>query len=139
MRPIQPFETSTLLPFVSFQTARSGGSGGQHVNKVETKVTLLFDIAAATFLSADEKDRIRRRLTGRIQADGLLQVVSQETRSQLKNKEIAIQKLAVLLAEAMKVDKPRKATKPSRAAVQKRLDAKRRQALRKINRKGDWL
>ena len=135
---IDHMDTDALLPFVQFQTSRSGGAGGQHVNKVETKVTLLFDVAAATCLSADEKDRIYHRLAARMQADGRVQVISQETRSQLQNKQIAIQKLVDLLSAALKTEKPRKATKPSKAAVQKRLDAKRRQALRKINRKGDW-
>ncbi|RQP16261.1 MAG: aminoacyl-tRNA hydrolase [Parapedobacter sp.] len=139
MTRIKQIDAEALLPFVSFQTSRSGGSGGQHVNKVETKVTLLFDMDAVTFFSAVEKDRIRRRLASRLQADGRLQVVSQETRSQLQNKEIAVQKLVELLDHALRTDKPRKATKPSKAAVQKRLDAKRQQALRKINRKKDWL
>lgn len=138
MTRIKRIEADVLRPFISFQTARSGGSGGQHVNKVETKVTLLFDVNAATCFSGEEKDRIRRRLAGRLQADGVVQVVSQQTRSQLQNKEIALQKLAELLAVALQTDKPRNATKPSKAAVQKRLDAKRQQALRKINRKKDW-
>lgn len=139
MTRIMQIDADALLSFVSFQTSRSGGSGGQHVNKVETKVTLLFDVDAATFFSDEEKDRIRQRLANRLQTDGRLQVVSQETRSQLKNKEIAVQKLIELLSQAIKTDKPRKATKPSKAAVQKRLDTKRQRALRKINRKKDWL
>lgn len=139
MTPRKHLEGDALLPFVSFQTARSSGSGGQHVNKVETKVTLLFDLEAVAFLSAAEKDRIRRKLAGRLQADGYVQVVCQETRSQLQNKALAVQKLVELLTGALKTEKTRKATKPSKAAVQKRIDAKRRQALRKINRKKDWL
>ena len=77
-------DVDALLPFVRFQTSRSGGAGGQHVNKVETRVTLLFDIAAATVFSDDEKARIRKRLAGRLQADGRLQLSSQETRSQFR-------------------------------------------------------
>ncbi len=139
MTLIERIDTELLLPFVQFQTSRSGGAGGQHVNKVETKVTLLFDIAAATIFSEEEKARIRKRLSNRLQAEGFLQISSQETRSQLRNKELAIQKLVELLSNALKTEKPRKATKPSKAAVQKRLDAKRQQALRKINRRKDWL
>ncbi|HWL00604.1 MAG TPA: alternative ribosome rescue aminoacyl-tRNA hydrolase ArfB [Parapedobacter sp.] len=135
---IKRIDPDLLLPFVQFQTSRSGGAGGQHVNKVETKVTLLFDIAAATLFSEAEKARLRKQLSNRLQSEGLLQISSQETRSQLRNKEVALQKLAELLSDALKTEKPRKATKPSKAAVQKRLDAKRQQSLRKINRKKDW-
>jgi len=138
MTMIKRIDPDLLLPFVQFQTSRSGGAGGQHVNKVETKVTLLFDIAAATLFSEAEKARLRKQLSNRLQSEGLLQISSQETRSQLRNKEVALQKLAELLSDALKTEKPRKATKPSKAAVQKRLDAKRQQSLRKINRKKDW-
>lgn len=135
MNKIDPHE---LLPFVRFKTSRSGGSGGQHVNKVETKVALLFDIDAATSFSEAEKERIKTRLKNRLQADGRIQVNSQETRSQLENKEIALERLSGLLHAALQTTKSRKATKPSKAAVQARLDAKRRQALRKINRRRNW-
>lgn len=135
---IKRIDPDLLLPFVQFQTSRSGGAGGQHVNKVETKVTLLFDIAAATLFSEEEKVRLRKQLSNRLQSEGLLQISSQETRSQLRNKEFALRKLVELLSDALKTEKPRKATKPSKAAVQKRLDAKRQQSLRKINRKKDW-
>lgn len=138
MTRIERINADLLLPFVQFQTSRSGGAGGQHVNKVETKVTLLFDIAAAAVFSEEEKVRIRKRLANRLLADGLVQVSSQETRSQLRNKDLALQKLVELLSNALRIEKPRKATKPSKAAVQKRLDAKRQQALRKINRRKDW-
>lgn len=138
MTRIERIDLNSLSPFVQIRTARSGGAGGQHVNKVETKVTVLFDISAATFLSADDKERVKKRLSNRLQADGLLQVASQATRSQLRNRELAMQKLVELLSNALRTEKPRKATKPSKAAVQKRLDAKRQQALRKINRRKDW-
>lgn len=138
MARIEQINADLLLPFVRFQTSRSGGAGGQHVNKVETKVMLLFDIAAATVFSEEEKARLRKRLSNRLQAEGLLQVTNQETRSQLRNKELALQKLVELVSNALKTEKPRKATKPSKAAVQRRLDTKRQQALRKINRRKDW-
>src|SRR5690606_12065837 len=107
--------------------------------KVETKVTLLFDIDAATSFSRVEKEQIKARLRNRLQGNNVVQVSSQATRSQLENKEIALQKLLVLLASALEIPKSRKATKPSKRAVQARLDAKRKQALRKIQRKKNWL
>jgi len=127
-----------LEPYVQYKTARSGGSGGQHVNKVETKVVLLFDVDAAAVFTPAERERIKLRLAARMQADGRIQVQSQESRSQLKNKEIALGRLADLLAQALQVDKPRKKTKPSRAAVNARLEAKRRRSLRKIERRKRW-
>ena len=138
MTQIRQIDTDSLLPFVQFQTSRSGGAGGQHVNKVETKVTALFDLDAATIFSPEEKQRIGKRLSNRLQADGMLQLSSQQTRSQFQNKEVVLRKLATLLSDALKEEKPRKPTKPSRAAVQRRLDAKRQQALRKIDRRKGW-
>lgn len=139
MRPTHPLDPASLTPFVQVQTARSGGSGGQHVNKVETKVTLLFDLEAAPMFTADERVRIHKQLSHRFREDGLLQVMCQETRSQSQNKVIALQRLAAMLSAARTPVKPRKTTKPSRAAVERRLETKRRQALRKINRRKDWL
>jgi len=131
-------DSGKLLPFIRYKTSRSGGSGGQHVNKVESKVTLLFDIDSATVFTDVEKARIRARLKRRLQADGCIQISSQVTRSQLENKAIALARLVELLHAAQQTAKPRKATKPSKAAVRARLDAKHRQALRKISRRKDW-
>jgi ribosome-associated protein len=124
-----------IIPYIRYKTSRSSGSGGQNVNKVASKVELLFNFNECVLFNEDEKALIRTKLSNRIQADGLLQIISQESRSQLENKEIAIEKLVSLLAKALQVNKSRKKTKPSKRAVQKRLDSKRRQALKKINRK----
>jgi ribosome-associated protein len=124
-----------IIPYVRYKTSRSGGSGGQNVNKVASKVELLFDFKECELFSEEEKALISERLSSRIQSDGLVQVISQESRSQLENKEIALQKLVTLLVHALKVNKKRKKTKPSKRSVQKRLDSKRKQALKKINRK----
>jgi len=138
MRQLNKLTPQDLLRFIRLKTSRSGGSGGQHVNKVESKVTLSFDVATADMFSDAEKARIKNRLRNRLQADGAIQVSSEETRSQLENREIALRKLAELLDAARRPVKPRKATKPTKAAVEARLDAKRKRALRKINRRKDW-
>lgn len=123
------------MPHIRYKTSRSSGSGGQNVNKVASKVELLFDFNRSELFSETERNLISDRLSSRIQSDGLLQVISQESRSQLENKEIALQKLVFLLTNALNVDKKRKKTKPSKKSIQKRLDSKRKQALKKINRK----
>jgi len=132
------FSKHDLLPFITFKTSRSSGSGGQNVNKVSTKVELLFDFTNASIFSDEEKEMISKKLQIRFQSDKQIQIISQETRSQLKNKEIAVNKLSFLLEQALRVPKPRKATKPSRNSVQKRLDLKRNQAIKKINRSKKW-
>ena len=132
------FSKDDLLPFIQFKTSRSGGSGGQNVNKVSTKVELLFDFSKATSFTEEEKDIISKKLHSRIQSDNLIQVVSQEDRSQLKNKQIALNKLCFLIEYALKMQKPRKPTKPGKKAVQRRLDSKRNQALKKMNRSNNW-
>ena len=124
-----------LLPYIRYKTSRSSGSGGQNVNKVASKVELLFDFKECKCFDGEEKTLINTKLSNRIQSEGLLQVISQESRSQLENKEIAMEKLVSLLTNALQVNKSRKKTKPNKRAVQKRLDSKRKQALKKINRK----
>ncbi len=128
-----------IAPQVHYKTSRSGGSGGQNVNKVATKVELLFDLEAADVFSQAEKERIRAKLQSRLQSEGFIQVISQAARTQLGNKEIAQQKLMELLGMALKIQKLRKPSKPTKAMVEGRLENKRRQALRKINRKNHGL
>lgn len=123
---------------IQFRTSRSSGSGGQHVNKVETKVELIFDIDASHGLSENEKTFLKKNAKSRITRGEYLQIVVQEKRSQLKNKELAIQRFLKLVKEGIKAPKVRK-IKVIRPDAKKRLESKRRNAEKKAMRKKlDW-
>ena len=118
-----------------FQASRSGGPGGQNVNKVSTKVELRFNVTNSALLSDDEKAIIAIKLVNKINNSGELILVSQKERSQLKNKENVIEKFHVLIEKALTPRKKRLSTKPTKASVEKRLESKRVQSKIKSNRK----
>ncbi len=128
-------QAQKLLPEITFTTSRSSGPGGQNVNKVNSKVTLQFDVVNSSILDQAQKDLLVRKLASRVTKDGILMLVAQESRSQTQNKEEVLQKLNELLVKAFAVTKPRKATKPTKTSKQKRIQTKKHMAEKKQWRK----
>ncbi|GAA4352020.1 alternative ribosome rescue aminoacyl-tRNA hydrolase ArfB [Hymenobacter saemangeumensis] len=126
---------NAFLPELSFQTSRASGPGGQNVNKVESRVELRFHLMNSQLLSETQKQLMLEKLAGQLTAEGYLQVVAQDDRSQLRNREIALARFHALLLKSLRRPKPRKATKPSQAAVRKRLEMKKKLSDKKANRR----
>ena len=120
---------------LEFQVSRSGGPGGQHVNKTSTRVEVWWDVAASPSFATDQKDRLLLKLAARLDRSGRLRVVSGASRSQLQNRKEVTARLERLVNAALVVPKPRKRTRPTRAARERRLADKKAHAAKKERRK----
>ncbi|SNS47231.1 ribosome-associated protein [Belliella buryatensis] len=135
----QKIKNQALNSEFEFQASRSSGPGGQNVNKVNSKVQLFFNIQASQILSEEEKELLLEKWQNKIDSTGKIMFQSQEKRSQNQNKEITIQKFYDALSKAFEKKKIRKATKPSKSAIETRIKAKKSTSQKKQNRgKVDW-
>jgi ribosome-associated protein len=129
------FDEEAILQELTFKAVRSSGSGGQHVNKVSSKVELLFNVSESLILDDEQKTRVFDKLQSRLKKESILILQCDETRSQHKNKVLIVKRFLSLLTEALKVPKKRKPTKVPKAVIRKRLKNKRIHSDKKANRK----
>ncbi|MGB7393914.1 MAG: alternative ribosome rescue aminoacyl-tRNA hydrolase ArfB [Pricia sp.] len=119
---------------LNFKAVRSSGAGGQHVNKVSTKIELSFDVENSRALSLIEKRRIYKKLASQLTKENVLQLQCDETRSQHRNKDLAIKRFMETLRRGIRIPKKRRKTKPKRSAIEKRLKSKKKNAEKKARR-----
>ena len=127
--------TQELIKELKFKAVKSSGAGGQHVNKVSTKVELIFDLQNSSEFSKEEKELLVHNLKNKLTKENSLLLNCDESRSQHKNKELVIQRFLKLIENSLKVPKKRKATKPSKSSIEKRIDKKKKQAYKKAFRR----
>lgn len=120
---------------LTYRASRAGGPGGQHVNKTASRIELWWHPGSSAALDAAQRSRVLERLAARLDGEGWLRIVAAEERSQLRNREAATERFRGILAAALRVPRPRRKTKPSKAAKAARLDEKRRRADTKARRR----
>ncbi|WP_298989968.1 alternative ribosome rescue aminoacyl-tRNA hydrolase ArfB [Polaribacter marinivivus] len=124
-----------IINELSFKAIRSSGAGGQHVNKTSSKIELTFDLENSNALSKKEKERLKEKLSSKLTNENVLILFCEETRSQHRNKEIAIKRFLEIIKKGLTKPKIRKETKPSKASIQKRLEKKQNNSIKKALRK----
>lgn len=120
---------------LTYRASRAGGPGGQHVNTSSTRIELLWDLNGSTVIDDDQRDRLRIKLSARLDAEGKVRVVASDRRSQKQNRLAADERLAALVRHALIIPKKRRPTKPTRAAKERRLSEKKRRGERKRERR----
>ena len=120
---------------LEFRASRAGGPGGQHVNTSSSRIELRWDLDLTHALDADQRERVRRRLGRRVDSAGIVRIVADSRRSQLQNREAALERFQAILAEALAVPKRRKATRPTKASKERRLESKKRRSGLKSERR----
>ncbi len=124
-----------LIKELTFKAVRSSGAGGQHVNKVSSKIELIFDLLNSKEFNEEEKELLYKNLKTKLTKESQLILKCDESRSQHKNKEMAIKRFLEIIAKGLRIPKKRKPSKPTKSSIQKRLKKKKKQAYKKAFRK----